>query len=202
MWHALTEEIETGRTTRFTILLEDDVLSYEHVIRALRDDDAFRRFFSETLGASPYSAFFWEARPVTTATLGSAFEFVLVDSPALAGVSADPRPFERVFAAANGRRDVINFVNFGHDALLIAPLALSRNEHYPHLAAFVRGAPVGQQQALWAAVGSALTDRVGAVPLWLSTSGLGVYWLHIRLDSVPKYYTHAPYRGFARPDDA
>ena len=24
--------------------------------------------------------------------------------------------------------------------------------------------------------------------VWLSTSGLGVYWLHVRLDSRPKYY--------------
>ena len=24
--------------------------------------------------------------------------------------------------------------------------------------------------------------------LWVSTSGLGVFWLHLRLDSYPKYY--------------
>ncbi|MDF9799652.1 hypothetical protein OKW21_004915 [Catalinimonas alkaloidigena] len=28
----------------------------------------------------------------------------------------------------------------------------------------------------------------------MSTSGLGVYWLHIRLDSRPKYYQFDPYR--------
>jgi hypothetical protein len=36
-----------------------------------------------------------------------------------------------------------------------------------------------------------------AAPVWLSTSGLGIYWLHFRLDTVPKYYTYAPYK---RPD--
>jgi hypothetical protein len=35
-----------------------------------------------------------------------------------------------------------------------------------------------------------LDDR----PLWVSTSGLGVSWLHLRFDRRPKYYTHAPYR--------
>jgi hypothetical protein len=30
--------------------------------------------------------------------------------------------------------------------------------------------------------------------IWMSTCGTGVYWLHLRLDSKPKYYTYAPYR--------
>ncbi len=30
--------------------------------------------------------------------------------------------------------------------------------------------------------------------LWLSTSGLGVFYLHFRIDTVPKYYSHLPYK--------
>ena len=48
------------------------------------------------------------------------------------------------------------------------------------------------------AAGEAVLERVGSgrmLPLWVSTSGAGVYWLHLRLDSFPKYYTHAPYRN-------
>jgi hypothetical protein len=30
-------------------------------------------------------------------------------------------------------------------------------------------------------------------PIWLSTAGMGVAWLHIRLDERPKYYSHKPY---------
>ena len=40
---------------------------------------------------------------------------------------------------------------------------------------------------------SALSDQ----PLWVSTCGLGVYWLHVRLDSFPKYYRYAPYQTFS-----
>jgi hypothetical protein len=36
--------------------------------------------------------------------------------------------------------------------------------------------------------------------MWLSTSGLGVAWLHIRLDSTPKYYQHQPYTSRDRID--
>ena len=35
--------------------------------------------------------------------------------------------------------------------------------------------------------------RLGGKPVWLSTAGLGVGWLHVRLDDRPKYYRHAPY---------
>mmetsp|Transcript_9405 Transcript_9405/g.21189 ORF Transcript_9405/g.21189 Transcript_9405/m.21189 type:complete len:541 (+) Transcript_9405:444-2066(+) len=37
------------------------------------------------------------------------------------------------------------------------------------------------------------TSWAAADPVWLSTSGMGVPWLHVRLDSSPKYYT---YHGF------
>ena len=65
---------------------------------------------------------------------------------------------------------------------------------YGHLAAFVREAPQAQRHTLWQVVGAALDERIGVRPTWLSTSGLGVSWLHVRLDSRPKYYQYEPYR--------
>ena len=47
----------------------------------------------------------------------------------------------------------------------------------------------------WFHIGAALERQLGAQPIWLSTSGLGVFWLHISLDSWPKYFTHEPYRN-------
>jgi hypothetical protein len=38
------------------------------------------------------------------------------------------------------------------------------------------------------------TSSSAAKPVWFSTSGMGVAWLHFRLDQRPKYYT---YRAFA-----
>ena len=38
------------------------------------------------------------------------------------------------------------------------------------------------------------SGAAAAKPVWLSTSGMGVAWLHFRLDQRPKYYT---YRAFA-----
>ncbi|MEL7448175.1 MAG: hypothetical protein AAFN78_03145, partial [Pseudomonadota bacterium] len=64
-----------------------------------------------------------------------------------------------------------------------------------HLADFLRTADASQVHAFWQAVGEAVAEKIGDETLWLSTSGLGVYWLHARLDRRPKYYTHTPYRS-------
>jgi len=39
----------------------------------------------------------------------------------------------------------------------------------------------------------AVGDGANDIPM-LSTAGMGVYWLHVRLDTRPKYYQHTPYR--------
>ena len=68
---------------------------------------------------------------------------------------------------------------------------------YGHLAAFVHGANATQQAALWANVASTLRreiQRKGEASTWLNTEGSGVPWLHVRLDSMPKYYHHHSYR--------
>src|SRR2546421_5679118 len=38
-----------------------------------------------------------------------------------------------------------------------------------------------QRHALWEAVGAAMERRLSAKPVWLSTAGAGVSWLHVRL---------------------
>ena len=38
--------------------------------------------------------------------------------------------------------------------------------------------------------------HLGSQPLWLSTAGGGVDWLHMRLDKRPKYYRHLPWRDW------
>jgi len=78
------------------------------------------------------------------------------------------------------------------DATLIAP---SETGSYPHLAAFLRTAPPGQIDALFHAVGDAIASWPGRTPPWVSTAGMGVPWLHVRIDSRPKYFRHAPYRS-------
>ena len=58
-----------------------------------------------------------------------------------------------------------------------------------------KGKSPAQMRAIWHAVAdTAKTWLARGDRLWISTAGLGVTWVHVRIDSRPKYYTHAPYR--------
>jgi len=166
-------------------------MDYAQVVDAWITDDAFGRFFSGVLASMPYAAFFWEVRPVSTADAGRPFECVVVDSPQLSGVRANAAVFADYFDQHAG--PVSRFSNLSGDAVLVAPVPVDANTDYAHLASFVRSAPVSQQCAFWRAVGEAVRESLTEQALWLSTSGLGVYWLHVRLDARPKYYTYQPY---------
>ena len=192
MWTAHREELADGRGLRFAIDCDARPATVAEVLRAWREDAAFRSWFNALLADVPYSAFRWETPPVTTATVSRPFEFVLLDSPGLA-----PYPSSAAFAEFfRGRTEpgVVEFRNLSGDAILVVPCPLAEPSAYGHLAAFVRHAPEQQRHALWQAVGEAMGRRVGRRPVWLSTAGAGVSWLHVRLDDRPKYYGFAPYR--------
>ena len=151
------------------------------------------------LRRSKHGAFFWECPPVTSMTVSSApFEFVIIAAPRLEGVSPDLRSFSSKFVASE---DLSVFPNLGKDALLIVPSPLDSvpQETYTHIANFVRMAPAGQVQNLISRTAVELAGVLKSRPhphkVWLSTSGLGVYWLHIRIDSVPKYYNWDEYKS-------
>lgn len=191
MWNADIQDIEKGKGQKFFIREAQRILSFAEVIDQWQKDTAFRTFFMALLAEAPFRAFFWETPPITHPTWHRPFEFVLIDSPALAHVQAEPHFFEKYFKEAT--EEVIAFSNLGKDALLVVPSPVTTLSAYPHLAAFVRHAPVSQVHMLWQQVGKAMEKQVSDQPIWLSTSGLGVYWLHIRLDSYPKYYQYLPY---------
>ncbi len=188
--------LEKERVRKLTLFSDGAAMSYAAVIESWRQDEDFNAYFSDLLAAAPFAAFFWETPPVTAYTASRAFECVLVDSPALARLTAEPAAFARPFAAAP-EDEVVAFENLGRDAWLVAPRPLPEAGDYPHLAAFLRAAPARQKAAIWRRTGEAVTRLLSERPLWISTSGLGVAWLHLRLDTRPKYYVHAPYRSFA-----
>jgi hypothetical protein len=195
MWSVRTEQFSDGFL--MSIDLHARAARFAEVVQAWRDDHAFREFFSRLLADTPFSAFRWETPAVTKSTEGQPFEFVLLDSPGLAS-QPDPNAFVGHFSKAKPNTDMVAFSNLGNDALLVVPCPVGPVSAYGHLAAFVRHAPDAQKHSLWRVVGETLTQRLGAAPIWLSTAGAGVSWLHVRLDQKPKYYGYAPYRNWQR----
>jgi hypothetical protein len=175
-------------------------ISFARSFDLLENDEAFGHWYSNTLAAAPFEAFFWENPPLTRSSIGRDAEFVLIDAPALAKGVADPTPFRDHFDR-DPEPAVLTFSNPGGDAFLIVPRPVGAASAYAHLGQFVRNAPRGQVAALWSAVGRSLRTRVDDRPRWLSTAGLGVYWLHLRLGTRPKYYQFAAYELNGPPPD-
>ena len=194
MWDARIDTLDEGRVRRVRIERDGEPVPYTEVLKLWRGDDGFRAFFNMRLADAPYRAYLWETPPITRSTATRGFEFVLVESPALAGMTPDPEAFAGPFQTAGAGADIAAFTNLGGDAALVAPRPRTPDDVYPHLAAFARTAPAAQRQAFWRAVGTAVSDRRSDRPLWLSTNRLGVAWLHVRLDSRPKYYAFEAYR--------
>ena len=193
MWDSTSELLNGGGSQRVVLRSGGAAVSYGEVLRCWRDDEAFRTFFVGLLAAAPFAAYRWETPPVTAATAGREFEFVLLDDPGL-NRRPDPHAFAEQFRANRAGASVVAFVNLGKDAVLVVPRPAGPASAYGHLPAFIRHAPDAQKHDLWRAVGAEMEARLGARPVWLSTAGMGVPWLHVRLDSRPKYYGFAPYK--------
>ncbi len=155
--------------------------------------DQFRRFFRSLVVDSGLSSYVWETPGITIDQLNREFEFVLIGNPFPSG-PPDHNTFSQYFDMKAGDNGVVVFDNLGKDALLVVPSPVLPEADYSDLAAFLKNAPDRQQHALWRMLGTCVKQRLGRQPLWISVAGGGVAWLHVRIDTYPKYYRYAPYR--------
>ncbi len=179
-------------TVEYELVRDGEPGSWADFVDALAAQPAA---LTRVLAGSPWPACFWECTPTSSARTGERFRMVLVEAALLDGVAVDGSSFAEHFRAGT---PVVSCANLRGDARLVIPTQQPGVEPtaYPHLVRFCRQAPATQVDAVWHAVAGQVRDwwARDPGPLWLSTSGLGVAWLHVRLDSRPKYYSHAPYR--------
>lgn len=162
------------------------------VIPGFCEDKPFRREWIAILAAVPFTAFRWETPATTVSSQTRDFECMILDDPHLEQ-TPDSSSFDEYFA--NSNQEIAVFPNLRKEALLVVPYPRGPDTAYGHLGSFVRSAPPAQQDSLWKTVGETWKHRLSKTPVWLSTAGAGVPWLHVRFDSVPKYYRYAPYRS-------
>ncbi len=188
-YEVVSESLD-DRTVRFSVSDAGGPLSWRRMLAGWRGDPALGDALGRALAQQSFAAFRFETPAMTASGLDSTFECVVVADPSLDG-RPDPAPFAGYFRSD---RDVVRFPNLGGDATMIVPCPRTDEGAYVHFAAFLRGAPRGQQRELWGEVSVAMSERLGERPVWLSTAGGGVAWLHFRLDDRPKYYAYSPYR--------
>jgi len=88
----------------------------------------------------------------------------------------------------NGNKHVITFMNLPKDALMVIPMPRA-NKDYGSIKAFTDNASYLQQRHLWRQVALSIEELLKTNDcVYVSTHGLGVPYLHVRLDLTPKYY--------------
>lgn len=193
----IVEPVLSGRGRRFRLRLDGAPLNFADALAGLREDAGWRSALTALIASSEFTALRWETPPVTAATLTRDFEFVLIDDPLL-DMAAEPEVFGPYFDADATGRSVLAIPNLGRTAMMVVPRGLGPAAHYGHLAAFLRRGPPAQVHALWQCVAETALARLGPAPLWISTAGGGVTWLHVRIEGEPKYYGYRPYAHFGR----
>ncbi|CAG8494643.1 1647_t:CDS:1 [Acaulospora morrowiae] len=176
-------------------------ISFHDFISLLKNEDEhFLATFRDSLNhaTAEFSAYFWECVPVSSETIHRTFEFVAVKSRILNYIKQDFADFkEHIFKSRD--EYACSFPNLGKDAMLIVPIPQEGDcneiRDYKHISSFSMNAPIEQQQKFWKEVANRLFESLDKKsPRWLSTNGLGVHYLHVRIDKSPKYYDFLDYR--------
>lgn len=169
--------------------------TWGQVVEGLRDDPSLGDELTTRILRKGHRAVFFETCPVRGDARDRPFEFVVLPAHGLDDRTADPRTFADQFEIHD--EPVLCFPNLGRTALLVVPQPNRPDDPFAHLAAFLRAAPEPLVHAFWRRAGLALAqwlDSRPTRPVWFSTAGFGVPWLHLRLDETPKYYRHDPFR--------
>ena len=166
-------------------------ISYQDFLNLTLKDINFRNQFLSTLEKSSFEAFRFETPAININSLNQEFEFVLINCPGLIG-TPDKDSFSEFFTDDKG--GIVNFQNLGKNAQLIVPCPITSLDVYTHIASFCRKAPVAQKHNLFKAAATFLKGNISEKPTWFSTAGMGISWLHLRIEKRPKYYHYKPYK--------
>lgn len=170
-------------------------LSWGEVVEGLCTDPSMADELTTRVLRSGHRGVFFETSPVRGDSRDVPFRFVVLPGPDLDERPADPDAFAEHFGGSED--PVLRFPNLSRSALLVVPRPNRDDDPWGHLAAFLRSAPEALARTFWRKGAEAVRHWLHTRPtrpVWWSTAGSGVPWLHLRLDETPKYYRYRPFR--------
>lgn len=183
---------------KVTFVCDGSSMTWRQILSLWKTDGDFNRFFSDALAEVAFPDFFMETMPIRgEGGLDGVFECVLLDAGGvLIARRASHAAFDEHLSATTAK--VIQFSNIGGDAVLVVPRPSDtvNRKVFGHLATFLRNASEDLRSGLWQKVSQAVHDTLKDAPrslILINTDGRGVPWLHVRLDSTPKYIKYLPY---------
>jgi len=181
--------LNSGAIEKYSFQIGEAPLSFSQFFDFLSSNHVFRKVFCDELKSSSFEAAAFETPCISKGTLKNPAEFVLVSHSELNRLKPDSVTFQKYY------KDTLacSFLNLGKDAMLVVPTPGLEKQDYSHLMSFMRSAPEEQLDEFWALSAKSILDRVSVKAQWVSTAGLGVHWLHLRICDMPKYYRFKPY---------
>lgn len=140
---------------------------------------------------------FFECIPVSFKTLKTTFRFVIITTNLFKNIQPNSQPFQSYF---NGKSLTTSFLGKSGDVLLVVPQPMNNVSEitYTHLYNFIKYGSPEYFKNVFAECIKLLCETMQEnknTKYWLSTSGLGVSWLHFRIDTIPKYYNYEEYKN-------
>jgi len=138
--------------------------------------------------------FFYQTS-VIDSNLSNEYKEIYIESDKLEKISQDYNSFKEYFIKPKNKY-VTSFTNLSGNSVLVVPVpnktkTKTKSKHnYTTLKDFIDNAPLKKQKAFWIHVAECVIELLKIVDkVYLNTHGLGVYYLHVRLDTIPKYYS-------------
>lgn len=184
---------QNNNSIQFRITDNRKTLSFRDVFELWQNNHSFVQFYQSSLLGFGFAAFCWEHPALTKDCLDENYECTLHVSAMLEQLPVNEMAFKSHISL---EADAVDFLNLGGDARLVIPTKKSNEEIYNHFGKFLKFDQNQQVQAVFKKIGSTVINELEKYStIWLNTAGLGVIWLHIRMDTTPKYYKTKAYKN-------
>ncbi|MCH2085483.1 MAG: hypothetical protein MK226_24080 [Saprospiraceae bacterium] len=183
---------QNENTVRFRLKNGEKFLTFKDVFELWTNNPKFVKFYKDQLIKLDYEAFYWEHPAIKKEFLEKKYECILQRSRPLEHLPINESAFKDFI---HKNELVTDFLNMGKNAILVVPTKKIDKEIYNHMGKFIRLAEQEQIIEVFKRVGKSILEEIENQKLiWLNTAGLGVVWLHIRMDTRPKYYKTTRYK--------
>jgi hypothetical protein len=165
-------------------------LTFRELFFLMRDHPInFHNALKEAVKSLDYPAVFLEFPKINDGKLSERNVCTIIKAHSLLNTEGNPEAF-----SLSCTEKVCKTENLSKDAILIIPNLTSQHD-YGHLYKFLMNCDDNEEIRLfWKAVGESIFKQLDLWSnIWISTSGLGIPWLHLRISRTPKYYHYTPY---------
>ncbi len=190
-FEAISTELNNGNIQVYKIKHGNKSLTYNQVLDYWETDIGFADFYISIFRKCGYYSYVWESPPLSSTSLDQEYEFVIINAP-ISSDNPDSKTYKPYFSLKEND-GIVCFPNLGNDALLIVPSPVRKYSNYSNLANFFKEATREQQRSIWKVTARKIKENLSDKPTWVSVAGGGISWLHIRLDTIPKYYRYLKY---------